>query len=49
MRKIIKKIFVWTSKNDSGISEEKNIWRNIGGIFGRYFWKEIEVVIGKYL
>jgi hypothetical protein len=30
-------------KNDSeGISEEKNIWRIIGVIFGQYFWKEFE-------
>jgi hypothetical protein len=30
-------------KNDSeGISEEENIWRIIGGIFGQYFWKEPE-------
>jgi hypothetical protein len=32
-------------KNDSEcISEEENIWRNIGGIFGQYFWKEFEGV-----
>jgi hypothetical protein len=32
-------------KNDSeGISEEKNIWRNIGGTFGQYFWKIFEGV-----
>ena len=30
-------------KNDSeGISQEENIWRYIGGIFGQYFWKELE-------
>jgi hypothetical protein len=30
-------------KNDSeGISQEENIWRIIGGIFGQYFWKESE-------
>jgi hypothetical protein len=30
-------------KNDSeGISQEENTWRYIGGIFGQYFWKEIE-------
>jgi hypothetical protein len=30
-------------KNDSGgISHEENTWRYIGGIFGRYFWKELE-------
>ena len=30
-------------KNDSkGISQEENIWRIIGGIFGHYFWKELE-------
>jgi hypothetical protein len=35
MRKIMEKIFVGTLKNDSeGISQEENIWRNIGGIFG---------------
>jgi hypothetical protein len=43
MRKIIKKIFVGTLKNDSeGISREENIWRILGGIFGQYFWKEFE-------
>jgi hypothetical protein len=50
MRKVMKKIFVGTFKNDSeGISQEKNTWRNIGGIFGQYFWKESEGVTGKYL
>jgi hypothetical protein len=35
-------------KNDSeGISKEKNIWRNIGGIFGQYFWKESEGITGE--
>jgi hypothetical protein len=30
-------------KNDSeGISQEEIIWRYIGGIFGQYFWKELE-------
>jgi hypothetical protein len=30
-------------KNDSeGISQEENIWRYMGGIFGQYFWKESE-------
>jgi hypothetical protein len=30
-------------KNDSeGISQEENIWRYIGGIFGQYFWEELE-------
>jgi hypothetical protein len=30
-------------KNDSeGISQEENIWRYIDGIFGQYFWKELE-------
>jgi hypothetical protein len=44
MRKIMEKIFVGTLKNDcEGISQEENIWRNIGGIFGQYFWKELEV------
>jgi hypothetical protein len=38
MRKIIKKIFLGTFKNNSkGISPEKYIWRNIGGIFRQYF------------
>jgi hypothetical protein len=38
-------------KNDSeGISQEENTWRYIGGIFGQYFWKEIEEgLLGKYL
>jgi hypothetical protein len=35
-------------KNDSeGISQEENIWRNIGGIFGQYFWKESEGISGE--
>ena len=35
-------------KNDSeGISQEENIWRYIGGIFGQYFWKESEGITGK--
>ena len=30
-------------KNDSeGISQEENTWRYIGGMFGQYFWKELE-------
>jgi hypothetical protein len=30
-------------KNDSeGISQEENIWRNIGGLFEQYFWKKFE-------
>jgi hypothetical protein len=30
-------------KNDSeGISQEENTWRYIGGIYGQYFWKELE-------
>jgi hypothetical protein len=30
-------------KNDSkGIFEEENTWRIIDGIFGQYFWKELE-------
>jgi hypothetical protein len=30
-------------KNDSeGISQEENTWRIISGIFGQYFWKELE-------
>jgi hypothetical protein len=38
-------------KNDSeGISQEENTWRYIGGIFGQYFWKELEGgSLGKYL
>jgi hypothetical protein len=38
-------------KNDSeGISQEENIQRYIGGIFGQYFWKEIKGgLLGKYL
>jgi hypothetical protein len=32
-------------KNDSeGISQEENIWRYIGRIFGQYFWKELEAI-----
>ena len=43
MRKIIKKIFCRDFKNDyEGISQEENIWRIIGGIFGQYFWKELD-------
>jgi hypothetical protein len=35
-------------KNDSeGISKEENTWRYIGGIFGQYFWKELEGVTGE--
>jgi hypothetical protein len=35
-------------KNDSeGISQEENTWRYIGGIFGQYFWKELEGVTGE--
>jgi hypothetical protein len=35
-------------KNDSGgISQEENIWRIIGGIFGQYFWKESEGITGE--
>jgi hypothetical protein len=30
-------------KNDSeGISQEESTWRYISGIFGQYFWKELE-------
>jgi len=38
-------------KNDSeGISQEENIRRYIGGIFGQYFWKEIKGgLLEKYL
>jgi hypothetical protein len=28
--------------DSEGISEEENIWRIMGGIFGQYFWKELE-------
>jgi hypothetical protein len=28
--------------DSEGISQEENIWRYIGGIFGHYFWKELE-------
>jgi hypothetical protein len=35
-------------KNDSeGISQEENIWRLISGIFGQYFWKELEGITGE--
>jgi hypothetical protein len=35
-------------KNDSkGISQEENICRIIGGIFGQYFWKELEGITGE--
>jgi hypothetical protein len=35
-------------KNDSeGISQEENIWRYIGGIFGQYFWKQFEGITGE--
>jgi hypothetical protein len=35
-------------KNDSeGISQEENIWRIISGIFGQYFWKELEGITGE--
>jgi hypothetical protein len=35
-------------KNDSeGISQEENIWRYIGEIFGQYFWKELEGITGE--
>jgi hypothetical protein len=26
----------------NSISQEENTWRYIGGIFGQYFWKELE-------
>jgi hypothetical protein len=36
--------------NSEGISQEENIRRYIGGIFGQYFWKEIKGgLLGKYL
>jgi hypothetical protein len=28
--------------DSKGISQEENIWRYIGGIFGQYFWIEFE-------
>jgi hypothetical protein len=35
-------------KNDSeGISQEENTWRYIGGIFGRYFWKNLRGITGE--
>jgi hypothetical protein len=35
-------------KNDSeGISHEENTWRYIGGIFGQYFWRELEGITGE--
>ena len=33
--------------NSEGISQEENIWRYIGGIFGQYFWKEFEGITGE--
>jgi hypothetical protein len=30
--------------DSEGISQEENIWRIIGAIFGHYFWKEFEGV-----
>ena len=37
-------------KNDSeGISQEENIWRIIGGIFGQYSGKNHRGLLGKYL
>jgi hypothetical protein len=36
--------------DSEGISQEENTWRYIDGIFGQYFWKEIEGgLLGKYL
>jgi hypothetical protein len=32
-----------------GISQEENTWRSIGGIFGQYFWKELEGITEEYL
>jgi hypothetical protein len=47
-KKIIEKIFIGIFKNYfEGISEEKNIWRNIGGTFRQYFWKEFEGITGE--
>jgi hypothetical protein len=43
MRKVMKKIFVGTSKMIRKVFlRRKNTWRIIGGIFGQYFWKEFE-------
>jgi hypothetical protein len=42
MRKVMKKIFVDLKNDSEGISQEENTWRIIGGIFGQYFWKELE-------
>jgi hypothetical protein len=43
MRKVMKKNIYRDLKNDSkGISQEENTWRYIGGIFGQYFWTELE-------
>jgi hypothetical protein len=28
--------------NSEGIYQEENTWRYIGGIFGQYFWTELE-------
>jgi hypothetical protein len=36
-------------KNYSDISQEENTWRSIGGIFGQYFWKELEGITEEYL
>jgi hypothetical protein len=48
MRKIMKKIFVRTLKMILKVFlRRKNIWRNIGGIFGQYFWKESEGITGE--
>jgi hypothetical protein len=33
--------------DSKGISEDENIWRIIGGIFGQYFWKESEGITGE--
>jgi hypothetical protein len=42
MREIMKEIFVDFKNDSEGISQEENLWRIIGGIFGQYFWKEFE-------
>ena len=39
----MKKIFVGTSKMIRKVFlRKKNTWRIISGIFGQYFWKELE-------
>jgi hypothetical protein len=43
MRKVMKKIFVGTSKMILKVFlTKKNTWRYNGGISRQYFWKELE-------